>query len=162
MKLIVALICHLTACFLLTGCQDPIETMQLTDAERERVLALQNPFGEDLLRLTAQAGGKPVVLGLGPGCRLYRATLAQEVIIGWQRVDGVEGVNVFGSSCDRLRFDVTDGFVHFQFCSTAVGAGGGCGGGSGDYRSPNGLDWERRVDDKTGWQPVPKRMETPN
>lgn len=163
MKLIVALICHVAACALLAGCQDPIEKMQLTDAERERVLVLQNPFGEHLLRLDAQAGGNPVVLGLGPGCRLYRATLAQGVIIGWQRVDGVDGVNVLGSDCgNRLTFDLKDGYVRFQFCSTAVGAGGGCGGGSGDYRSSNGLDWESRIDEKTGWQPVAKRTATPS
>ena len=141
----------LASCVLLLGCKDDVEEMRLTPAEKSRVLALQNPFGNDLVRLTNAANGTDVLVGM-LGCKVYRAQPEQGVVTEWRRVNEVNDLNFLAAGCDRheIRFDGTH--VHVNYCTQAIGAGGGCGGGAGTYRSVNGIDWERKA--KDAWTPV--------
>jgi hypothetical protein len=140
---------------LLAGCTDNIEKMKLNQEEKARILALQNPFGSNLIRLSAQAEGRPVLIGL-QDCKVYRAETESGVVTEWVRVPEVDGSYPLPSSCsgEHLQFDGEYAIV--KFCKTPVGAGGGCAGGIDPHRSRNGKDWEVFLG-KGGWTPVGKR-----
>lgn len=144
----------LAACLWMSGCKDDIEEMKLSPEEKTRVLALQNPFGKNLVRLTNAASGADVLIGL-KRCRAYRAALEHSVVTEWLRIEEVTGRNLLaGGGCNSQNITFDGKHVYLDYCATAIGAGGGCGGGAGEYRSANGRDWERKS--KGVWVPVKK------
>lgn len=143
----------LASCVLLTGCEDELEKLKLSDKEKEHVLALQNPFGENLVRLKTAGSDKSVLIGL-LGCKLYRAEPEQGVVTEWHRVKEVDHLNFLSAGCESKSMKYDGKYLYFEYCSTAIGAGGGCGGGYGDFRTSNGSDWE--TNSKKGWVPAKK------
>jgi len=76
---------------LVAGCKDNIEEMRLSPEQKARVLALQNPFGGNLVRLTNPTSGGDVLVGL-LACKVYRAEPEQGVVVEWLRVKEVDSV----------------------------------------------------------------------
>ena len=144
----------LLSLLLLAGCTDDIEDMKLTQEEKDRVLALQNPFGTDLVRLDASGAKGPVLIGL-QHCTVYRAELELGVVTEWVRLPEVDGFYPLPSACNNERLEYDGEYVTVQFCKTPMGAGGGCAGGISPHRSKNGTDWEVSVD-KDKWKPIDK------
>lgn len=144
--------CVLMSCFLMIGCKDDLEDMKLSPEEKVRVIALQNPFGANLVRLENALGGTDVLIGMR-GCRVYRAEPEQGVVTEWQKVKEVDNANFLAAGgCNSSGISLDSGHVYIYYCTTAIGAGGGCGGGFGHYRSVNGVDWEEQSKGK--WVPV--------
>lgn len=140
---------------LASGCTDEIEKMKLTKEERERVLALQNPFGSNLVRINGSEKSEPVLIGL-QNCKVYRAEPEQGVVTEWIGVSEVDGDYPLPSGCSREQVSYDGEYVTIKFCKTPIGAGGGCAGGISPHRSRNGKDWEVHVKgDK--WKSIDKR-----
>ena len=155
MKQLQKILHALLSLVLIAGCTDDIEKMKLTEAERERILILQNPFGSDLVRLNASGENGPTLIGL-QHCTVYRAELELGVVTEWVRVPEVDGSYPLPSACSNERVEYDGEYVTINFCKTPIGAGGGCAGGISPHRSRNGRDWEVRVE-KGKWKPIAKR-----
>jgi hypothetical protein len=138
-----------------TGCSDDIEKTNLTEEERAKILALQNPFGSNLVRIESSDRDGIVLIGL-KDCKVYRAEPEQGVVTEWVRLPEIDGTYPLPSACDRERLEYDGEYVTIEFCKTPMGAGGGCAGGISPHRSRNGKDWEVQVKDNE-WKPIDKR-----
>ena len=81
-------------------------------------------------------------------CVLYKAQISGERIAGWTVVLASDwGQSSYpkwltGCTLQTVRYDGK--YIVASFCAQAIGAGGGCAGGDGTYRS--------RTGDTRGWQ----------
>ncbi len=119
------------------GCSDDIEKMKLTEEERDRILALQNPFGSNLVRLNTAGEQGGMLIGL-KNCSVYRAEPEQGVVIQWVRLPEIDGSYPIPSACNRERIEYDGTYIEIEFCKTPIGAGGGCAGGISPHRSRDG------------------------
>ncbi|WP_156481057.1 hypothetical protein [Variovorax sp. PAMC 28711] len=139
---------------LMAGCTDNIEKLKLSNEDRERILLLQNPFGENLVRLNKAGKGEPILIGL-KDCKVYRAEPEQGVVTEWVHVQEVAEFYPLPSACNRESVEYDGEYVRIEFCKTPMGAGGGCAGGISPHRSRNGKDWEVRTE-KGKWKLIDK------
>lgn len=101
----------------------------------------------------------PMIFGLND-CILYKAKTAHEDIVGWDVVLASDwGMSSYpkwmtGCTDQHVRYDGK--YVIASFCAQALGAGGGCAGGDGTYRSRTGdaQGWE--IETAKGWAPLSK------
>lgn len=140
---------------ILAACADDIEKMRLSDEERSRVLELQNPFGDKYIRFSVSGEESPVLLGMNE-CNIYQAKLERGVVTEWIKISELGSSYPFGSVCERQSIKYDGKYALFSYCKTALGAGGGCGGGAGNFRSINGREWEV-LDGKNKWKIVENR-----
>lgn len=135
---------------MLAACAQP-KPYALSQRDAER-------FGSRLLRI-ASPKREPRIFGLAD-CVLYKARTANQQIAGWDVVLasdwGQSSYPKWMTVCtsESLRYDGR--YVIVDMCAQAIGAGGGCAGGGGTYRSRTGdaQGWEIRSD--AGWLPLPK------
>lgn len=127
--------------FLIAACTDDIEKLKLSKAEVVRVQELQNPFGENYVRFNVPGEEQQVLLGLKE-CNVYRAKFTQSVVTEWIPEKTLNVFYPMWSACSRESLKHDGQYVRLSFCKTPIGAGGGCGGGGGDFRSINGKDWQ--------------------
>ena len=126
---------------LVAACTDEIEKLKLSEVEEVRVLQLQNPFGENYVRFAVPGEDQQVLLGLKQ-CNVYRAKLKLGVVTEWVPENTLSVFYPMWSACSRESLKHDGQYVRLSFCKTPIGAGGGCGGGGGDFRSINGKDWQ--------------------
>ena len=117
-------------------------SLKLSESDKARILQLQNPFGEHYLRFVPQ-GQEPVLLGL-KSCQLYRAKLEKGIVTEWMEENALSTFYPWWSGCSQESLKQEGAFIRLTFCKTPLGAGGGCAGGGGDFRSINGVDWQKR------------------
>ena len=139
---------------LVAGCTDNMEKLKLTKEDRERILALQNPFGSNLVRVNTSGKDGPILIGL-QDCKVYRAEPEQGVVTEWVHAPEVAEFYPLPSACSRESVEYDGEYVTLKFCKTPMGAGGGCAGGIAPHRSRNGKDWEA-VTEKGQWNPLDK------
>jgi hypothetical protein len=130
-----------TFAILVAACADDIEKLKLSEVEKVRILQLQNPFGESYVRLAVSGQEQQVALGL-KSCNLYRAKLEQGVVTEWVQDNTLSTFYPLWSACSRESLKQDGQYIKVSFCKTPLGAGGGCAGGGGDFRSTNGIDWQ--------------------
>jgi hypothetical protein len=135
---------------MLAGCMDEIEKMKLSEEERSHVLQLQNPFGDNYVRFTVSGEEYPILLGVS-ACKLYRAKLEQGVVTEWIKIPKLSSFYPTGSACESQSIKYDGKYVMYSYCAMAIGAGGGCAGGAGTFRSINGREWEE-LDGKNKWE----------
>lgn len=115
-------------------------------------------FGGRVLRVPP-AHGDPWIFGLDD-CVVYKAQTANEQIVGWRVVLasdwGQSSYPKWATGCTSQSIRYSGKYVIVDLCAQALGAGGGCGGGGGTYRSRTGdaQGWQVRSD--AGWVPLPK------
>ena len=139
---------------LVAACTDNIEKLKLTKEDRERILALQNPFGSNLVRVNTSGKDGPILIGL-QDCKVYRAEPEQGVVTEWVHAPEVAEFYPLPSACSRESVEYDGEYVTLKFCKTPMGAGGGCAGGIAPHRSRNGKDWEA-LTEKGQWNPLDK------
>jgi hypothetical protein len=130
-----------TFVILAAACTNDIDKLKLSEAEKVHVLQLQNPFGENYVRLTVPGQEQQVALGL-KDCNLYRAKLELSVVTEWVQDNTLSTFYPLWSACSRESLKQDGQYIRVSFCKTPLGAGGGCAGGGGDFRSINGIDWQ--------------------
>lgn len=140
----------LPVCLLAAGCADDIEKMKLTEEERGRILALQNPFGSNLVRIGDAGEQAQVLIGL-KNCKVYRAEPQQGVVTEWVGLPEIDGSYPIPSACSRERIEYDGTYIVVAFCKTPIGAGGGCAGGISPHRSRDGKNWEVQITNG-GWK----------
>jgi hypothetical protein len=117
----------------------PQKPFELSSKDRAR-------FGNRVLRITG--GNRPPMIFALDDCVLYKAQIAGERIAGWMVVLasdwGQSSYPKWLTACisQTVRYDGK--YIVASFCAQAIGAGGGCAGGNGTYRS--------RTGDARGWQ----------
>lgn len=117
----------------------------------------QERFGH-VLRVNV-ANRDPMIFGLDD-CVLYKAKTAHEDIVGWDVVLasdwGMSSYPKWMTACTDQHVKYDGKYVVASFCAQAMGAGGGCAGGDGVYRSRTGdaQGWE--IETNKGWAPLPK------
>jgi hypothetical protein len=106
----------------------------------------QARFQDRVLRIPAQ-GHDPMIFGLD-NCVVYKAKTAHDDIVGWSVVLasdwGQSSYPKWATVCTSQHVRYDRKYVVVDFCAQAIGAGGGCAGGDGTYRS--------RTGDAQGWQ----------
>ena len=127
--------------FLLAACADDIEKLKLSEAEEARIQQLQNPFGENHVRVTVPGEEQQVLLGLKE-CKVYRAKIKQGMVTQWTQDNTLSVFYPMWSACSKESLKHDGQYINLSFCKTPIGAGGGCAGGGGDFRSINGKDWQ--------------------
>lgn len=96
----------------------------------------------------------PMFFGLDD-CVLYKAQTAHEDIVGWDVVLasdwGQHSYPKWMTGCTSQSVKYNGKYIIASFCAQALGAGGGCAGGDGTYRSRTGdpKSWQIQSDD--GW-----------
>ena len=136
---------------MLAGCTDKIEKMKLSEEHRAHVLKLQNPFGEDYVRFSVAGEEYPAMVGAS-ACNLYRAKVERGVVTEWIKIPKLSRFYPTGSSCTSQSIKFDGKYVMYSYCAIAIGAGGGCAGGYGTYRSMDGKEWEESLKDK--WKSI--------
>lgn len=115
-------------------------------------------FGPNLITVHLTGKPDPLILGAA-GCKLYRARIAREDIVGWDvtlAADWGGTYPAFMTACTRESLSWDGKYVRVSFCAQAIGAGGGCANG-GDYRSRTGArPWWIRGPDRNEWIPLPQ------
>jgi len=115
-------------------------------------------FGPNLITVHLPGKSDPVILGAA-GCKLYRARLAHQDIIGWDvtlAADWGATYPAFMTACTRESLSWDGKYVKVFFCAQAIGAGGGCTNG-GTYRSRTGArPWWIQTRDRSQWIPLPQ------
>lgn len=130
-----------TFVILSAACADDIEKLKLSEAEKVRMLQLQNPFGENYVRFAVSGQEQQVALGLKE-CNLYRAKLELGLVTEWIQENTLATFYPLWSACSRESLKRDGEYIRLSFCKTPMGAGGGCAGGGGDFRSLNGTNWQ--------------------
>jgi hypothetical protein len=106
----------------------------------------QARFQDRVLRV-AVPGRDPMIFGLND-CIAYKAKTAHGDIVGWSVVLasdwGQSSYPKWATACTSQHIRYDGRYVVVDFCAQAFGAGGGCAGGGGTYRS--------RTGDARGWQ----------
>lgn len=135
---------------LVTGCA-PHVPFALSNSDQAR-------FQDDLLRVPVR-GHDPMIFGLND-CIAYKAQTAHQDIVGWTVVLasdwGQSSYPKWMTSCtsEHIRDDGT--YIIVDFCAQAIGAGGGCAGGDGTYRSRTGDAQGWQIRGGNGWYALPK------
>jgi hypothetical protein len=113
----------------------------------------QDRFGTDVLRV-AVAGHDPLIFGLND-CILYKAQTAHDDIVGWKVVLasdwGMESYPKWMTACTSQKMKYDGHFIIVSFCAQAIGAGGGCAGGDGTYRSRTGEPESWQIQTARSW-----------
>jgi hypothetical protein len=100
-----------------------------------------------------------MIFGLND-CIVYKAQTAHDDIVGWSVVLasdwGQSSYPKWATVCTSEHIRYNGKYVVVDFCAQAIGAGGGCAGGGGAYRSHTGnvQGWQIRAD--KGWITLPK------
>lgn len=133
--------------FALAACAAPPKPYELSKDDQAR-------FGDRVLRV-AVSGRAPMIFGLSD-CVLYKAQTANQQITGWTVVLASDwGMSSYpkwltGCTSQTVRYDGK--YVIASFCAQAIGAGGGCAGGDGTYRSRTGDAHGWQIQTDRGWQ----------
>jgi hypothetical protein len=104
-------------------------------------------------------GKDPMIFGLND-CIAYKAQTAHDDIVGWTVVLasdwGQSSYPKWATSCtsEHIRYDGK--YIIVDFCAQAFGAGGGCAGGDGTYRSRKGDAQGWQIRGYKGWFALPK------
>ncbi|MGC2634094.1 MAG: hypothetical protein WA215_07775 [Candidatus Cybelea sp.] len=118
----------------------------------------QARFQDGVLRVPVQGHGQ-MIFGLN-NCIVYKAKTARDDIVGWSVVLasdwGQSSYPKWATVCTSERIRYTGKYVVVDFCAQAIGAGGGCAGGGGTYRSHTGdaQGWQIQAD--KGWITLPR------
>ena len=114
-------------------------------------------FG-NVLRV-AVPGHDPMIFGLN-SCTLYKAKTAHDEIVGWTVVLasdwGQSSYPKWATACTAQHVRYDGKYVIADFCAQAFGAGGGCAGGDGTYRSRTGDAQGWQIRSGKGWVTLPK------
>ena len=132
-----------------------ISKLKLSETEKERIFQLQNPFGEHYVRFVVQGQQQPVLLGL-KSCQLYSAKQERGIVTDWIEENVLDTFYPWWSACSQESLKQDGLYIRLTFCKTPIGAGGGCAGGGGAFRSINGVDWQK-LDFKDKWKDVVKK-----
>jgi hypothetical protein len=118
----------------------------------------QARFQDRVLRVPVK-GHDPMIFGLN-NCILYKAQTAHDDIVGWSVVLasdwGQSGYPKWATVCTSQRMRYDGKYVVVDFCAQAIGAGGGCAGGDGTYRSRSGNAQGWQIQSGKGWITLPK------
>jgi len=102
---------------------------------------------------------EPMIFGLN-NCVLYKAKTAHEDITGWDVVLasdwGMSSYPKWMTACTAQHVSYDGKYVVASFCAQAIGAGGGCAGGDGVYRSRSGNAQGWEIQTGRGWTALPK------
>ncbi|GGI85586.1 hypothetical protein [Shewanella gelidii] len=129
---------------MISGCSDEIEKTTLTDEEKQKVIHIQNPFTDPVIKLSPVNSETPLVFGI-QSCKVYEAKVIQGVIVEWELIIKPD-FYPFGHRCTRQKMHLLkDDELFVETCTQAFGAGGGCIT-SGKYRTTDGIHWERESD----------------
>ncbi len=115
-------------------------------------------FADRVLRVDVP-GHDPMIFGMND-CIVYRAKSAHDDIVGWDVVLASDwGQSSYpkwmtGCTSESIKYDGK--YVVVDMCAQALGAGGGCAGGGGTYRSRKGDPTSWEVPDGKRWSPLPK------
>jgi hypothetical protein len=118
----------------------------------------QTRFQGRVLRVPVR-GHDPMIFGLND-CIAYKAQTAHDDIVGWAVVLasdwGQSSYPKWATVCTSQHIRYTGKYLVVDFCAQALGAGGGCAGGGGTYRSRTGdaQGWQIQTDQ--GWMTLPK------
>lgn len=114
-------------------------------------------FG-NVLRV-ARPNHAPLIFGLDD-CVLYKARTAHDDIVGWDVVLasdwGQSSYPKWATVCTSQHVKYDGKYVVASFCAQAIGAGGGCAGGDGTYRSRTGDAQGWQIQDGNSWTKLPK------
>jgi hypothetical protein len=140
----------LLAAVLSAGCAHHIP-YALSNADQVR-------FGTSVLRVKV-ARRAPMIFGLND-CMLYKARTAHEDIVGWDVVLasdwGMHSYPKWMTSCTSEQVAYNGGYIVASFCAQALGAGGGCAGGDGTYRSRTANPTSWQIQDGKHWLSLAK------
>jgi hypothetical protein len=143
----------LTGLFLLAvlaGCA-PHVPFALSKQDRER-------FQGRVLSVSLR-GRDPLIFGLND-CILYKARTAHDDIVGWTVVLasdwGQSSYPKWATACTSQHMRYDGKYILVDFCAQAFGAGGGCAGGGGTYRSRKGDAQGWQIQSDKGWITLPK------
>ena len=104
------------------------------------------------------ANHDPMFFGLDD-CVLYKAQTAHEDIVGWKVVLasdwGQSSYPKWMTVCTSQRVKYDGKYIIADFCAQAIGAGGGCAGGDGTYRSRTGEAQGWQIQSGNGWTKLP-------
>jgi len=140
-KLFNVIITLLLVIFIISGCSDEIEALTLTDEERQKVIHIQNPFTEPVVKLSPVNNEESLIFGI-QDCKVYEAKVIKGVVVEWSLIIKPD-FYPFGHACTRQKMHFLEGGELFvQTCTQALGAGGGCIT-SGRYKTIDGIHWER-------------------
>jgi hypothetical protein len=118
----------------------------------------QARFANDVVRVPVK-GHDPMILGLND-CIAYKAQTAHQDIVGWTVVLasdwGQSSYPKWMTACARQSIKYDGTYIIVSFCAQAIGAGGGCAGGDGTYRSRTGDAQGWQIEGYKGWIPLPK------
>jgi hypothetical protein len=144
------LVAFLGFCALLSACGPPHVPFALSKDDQAR-------FG-DVLRVPVR-GHDPMIFGLND-CIAYKAQTAHDDIVGWTVVLasdwGQSSYPKWMTACRSQHIAYKNGYVVVDFCAQALGAGGGCAGGDGTYRSRTGDPEGWQIRGYHGWFTLPK------
>jgi len=117
----------------------------------------QARFGDRVLRVPV-AGHDPMIFGLND-CVMYKAQTAHDDIVGWTVVLasdwGMSSYPKWATGCTSQHMRYDGKYVVVSFCAQAFGAGGGCAGGDGTYRSRTGDAQGWQIASGKGWSALP-------
>lgn len=115
-------------------------------------------FQDRVLRVPVR-GRDPMIFGLND-CILYKAQTAHDDIVGWSVVLasdwGQSSYPKWMTVCTSQLMKYDGKYVVVDFCAQALGAGGGCAGGDGTYRSRSGNAQGWQIKTGHGWAALPK------
>jgi hypothetical protein len=118
----------------------------------------QARFQGRVLRIPAR-GHDPTIFGLD-NCIVYKAKTAHDDIVGWSVVLasdwGQSSYPKWMTVCTAQRIRYDGKYVIVDFCAQAIGAGGGCAGGGGTYRSRTGNAQGWQIQANKGWIALPR------
>jgi hypothetical protein len=118
----------------------------------------QARFQDGVLRVPVR-GHDPMIFGLN-NCIVYKAQTAHDDILGWSVVLasdwGQSSYPKWATVCTSEHIRYNGKYVVVDFCAQAIGAGGGCAGGGGTYRSRTGEAQGWQIQTENGWIRLPK------
>ena len=118
----------------------------------------QARFGDRVLRVSVPSKD-PMIFGLND-CIVYKAQTAHDDIVGWTVVLasdwGHSSYPKWATVCTSQRLEYHGKYVVVDLCAQAIGAGGGCAGGGGIYRSRKGDVQGWQIQTANGWSDLPK------
>jgi len=118
----------------------------------------QARFGGTVLRVPVR-GHDPLIFGLND-CIVYKAQTTHDDVVGWTVVLasdwGQSSYPKWMTACTSQHIAYKKGYVVVDFCAQALGAGGGCAGGDGTYRSRTGDPQGWQIRGYHGWSTLPK------
>jgi hypothetical protein len=118
----------------------------------------QARFQGDVLRVPVQ-GHDPMIFGMN-NCIVYKAQTAHDDIVGWSVVLasdwGQSSYPKWATVCASQHIRYDGKYIVANFCAQAIGAGGGCAGGDGTYRSRTGDAHGWQIEAGKGWVALPK------